>query len=158
LRTFTSKPLVITETGATNVSGEMAPWITQMFQELPAHTDIIGVIWFEAFNVIDWKVTDDPAASRAFATGLASPRYQAQWKPGMPGLPTVPVPALVPGAAPAVTASPATPATTPPPVAATTPVTGPSSPAPPRPVPSTSHPATPAPKPSPTPSPATARP
>jgi len=22
-------------------------------QELPAHTDIVGVIWFEAFNVID---------------------------------------------------------------------------------------------------------
>jgi mannan endo-1,4-beta-mannosidase len=76
------------------VSGEMAPWITQMFQELPAHTDIIGIIWFEAFNVIDWKVTDDLAASRAFAAGLASPQYQVQWKPGMPGLLTVPVPAL----------------------------------------------------------------
>jgi len=158
LRTFTSKPLIITETGATNVSGEMAPWITQMFQELPAHTDIIGVIWFEAFNVIDWKVTDDLAASRAFAAGLASPQYQVQWKPGMPGLLTVPVPALVPGTAPAVTASPATPATTPPPVAATTPVTRPSSPAPPRPVPTTSRPATPAPKPSRTPSPATSIP
>jgi hypothetical protein len=162
LQTFTSKPLVITETGATNVSGEMAPWITQMFQELPAHTDIIGVIWFEAFNVIDWKVTDDRAASRAFAAGLASPQYQVQWKPGMPGLLTVPVPARVPGTAPTVTASPATPATTPPPVAATAPVTRPSSPAPPRPVPTTSHPATPAPKPSPkpspTPSPATSRP
>jgi hypothetical protein len=131
-----------------------------MFQELPAHTDIIGVIWFEAFNVIDWKVTDDLAASRAFAAGLASPQYQVQWKPGMPGLLTVPVPALVPGTAPAVTASPAAPApaTTPPPVAATTPVTRPSSPAPPRPVPTTSHPATPAPKPSPTLSPATSLP
>ena len=90
LRTFTSKPLVITETGATNVSGEMAPWITQMFEELPEHTDIIGVIWFEAVNVIDWKVTDDPAATRAFAAGVASPAYQVQWKPGMPGVQTVP--------------------------------------------------------------------
>ncbi len=101
-------------------------------------------------------VTDDLAASRAFAAGLASPQYQIQWKPGMPGLLTVPVPALVPGTAPVVTGSPATPATTPPPVAATTPVTPPSSPAPPRPVPTTSHPATP--KPSPSPSSATSLP
>ena len=90
LRTFTSKPLVITETGATNVSGEMAPWITQMFEELPEHTDIIGVIWFEAVNVIDWKVADDPAATRAFAAGVASPAYQVPWKPGMPGVQTAP--------------------------------------------------------------------
>jgi mannan endo-1,4-beta-mannosidase len=96
LRTFTSKPLVITETGATNVSGEMAPWITQMFGELPEHTDIIGVIWFEAVNVIDWKVSDDPAATRAFAAGVASPAYQAQWKPGMPGVQSVPAAAASP--------------------------------------------------------------
>ena len=91
LRTFTSKPLVITETGATNVSGEMAPWITQMFGELPAHADIIGVIWFEAVNVIDWKITDDPAATRAFAAAVASPAYQVQWIAGMPGRQTVPI-------------------------------------------------------------------
>jgi hypothetical protein len=97
LRTFTDKPLVITETGATDVSGLMSRWITQMFQELPAHPDIIGVIWFEAFNVIDWKVADDPAAGAAFAAGLARPRYRLRWQPGARPLLTVPVAAREPG-------------------------------------------------------------
>ncbi len=151
LRTFTSKPLVITETGATNVSGEMAPWVRQMFQELPAHTDIIGVIWFEAFNVIDWRVADDPAAARAFAAGLTSPLYRTPWKPGMPALATVPIPAVVPGSQPTAAASQAA-ATTPPPVV--TPVTPPRTSVPPRPKPTTPRRSTPPPvKPTPTPSP-----
>ena len=83
LRTFTNKPLVITETGATNTSGLMARWVTQMFKELPAHPNIIGVIWYEGFNVIDWKVADYPAAAAAFKAGFASPHYHMSWAPGM---------------------------------------------------------------------------
>jgi len=92
LRTFTDKPLVITETAATDVSGLMSRWITQMFHELPAHTDIIGVIWYEGYNVVDWKVTDDPAAAAAFAAGFASPQYQMRWVPGMTAQQHVPLP------------------------------------------------------------------
>jgi len=83
LRTFTSKPLVITETGGTNSSGLMARWVAQMFKELPAHPNIIGVIWYEGFNVIDWRVADYPAAAAAFKAGFASPNYRMSWVPGM---------------------------------------------------------------------------
>jgi mannan endo-1,4-beta-mannosidase len=83
LRTFTNKPLVITETGATNTSGLMARWVTQMFKELPAHPNIIGVIWYEGFNVIDWRIADDPAAAAAFKAGFASSHYRVSWVPGM---------------------------------------------------------------------------
>jgi len=83
LRTFTRKPLVITETGATNTSGLMAHWVTQMFKELPAHPDIIGVIWYEGFNVIDWRIADYPAAATAFEAGFANTRYRMSWAPGM---------------------------------------------------------------------------
>jgi mannan endo-1,4-beta-mannosidase len=89
LRTFTRKPLVITETGATNTSGLMARYIIQMFRELPAHTSIIGVIWYEGFNVVDWRVSDHPAAAAAFAGGFAKQRYQMSWLPGMVPLLTV---------------------------------------------------------------------
>jgi mannan endo-1,4-beta-mannosidase len=92
LRTFTTKPLVITETGATNVSGLMAHWITQMFEELPGQTGIIGIIWFEAFDVIDWKVANDRAASAAFAQGLESPMFRVRWQPGMKAQLRVPAP------------------------------------------------------------------
>src|SRR5215469_759946 len=83
LRTFTSKPLVITETGGTNSSGLMARWVAQMFKELPAHLDIIGVIWYEGFNVIDWRIADYPAAATAFEAGFAGPHYHMSWVPGM---------------------------------------------------------------------------
>jgi Glycosyl hydrolase family 26 len=89
LRKFTDKPLVITETGATNAYGLMARWVTQMFQQLPAHTGIIGVIWFEGTTDIDWQVTDDPAAAAAFRAGLGSSRYRLEWRPGMRPLLTV---------------------------------------------------------------------
>jgi beta-mannanase len=92
LRTFTRKPLVITETAATNTGGLMERWVTQMFRQLPAHRNIIGIIWYEGFNVVDWRVADDPAAATAFAAGFANPRYQMSWVPGMPPLLKVPKP------------------------------------------------------------------
>jgi beta-mannanase len=90
LRRFTNKPLIITETGATNVSGLMARWITQMFQQLPAHTGIIGIIWFEGFKTIDWQVADNPAAAAAFRAGFGNSLYRVEWRPGMRPLLTVP--------------------------------------------------------------------
>lgn len=83
LRTFTHKPLVITETGATNSSGLTAHWVTQMFRELPAHSNIIGIIWYEGFNTIDWRIADHPAAAAAFKAGFADSRYRMSWVPGM---------------------------------------------------------------------------
>jgi len=82
---ITRKPIVITETGATNASGQQAKWITQMFAQLPSHPDVIGVIWFEAMKEIDWRVATVPAAAAAFAQGAADPRYDAPWAPnGIP--------------------------------------------------------------------------
>jgi mannan endo-1,4-beta-mannosidase len=92
LRTFTDKPLVITETAATDVSGQMARWITAMFKELPAQAGIIGVIWYEDFNVVDWKVTDDPAAVAAFRKGFASGLYRIAWSRDMVPELKVPIP------------------------------------------------------------------
>jgi len=124
LRTFISKPLVITETGATNVSGLMARWITQMFQQLPAHTDIIGVIWFEAFKVVDWQVANYPAAAAAFRAGIGSRLYRIEWRPGMRPLLTVPLRGSGAGdgrPTPSPSAAPSSAATSPPTAATTSP-------------------------------------
>jgi mannan endo-1,4-beta-mannosidase len=91
IRSFTDKPIVITETGATDVSGLMAPWITSMFQQLAGRPGIIGLIWYEDFNVVDWRVVDDPKAVAAFHQGFSNPIYQMTWKPGMVPLETVPL-------------------------------------------------------------------
>lgn len=157
LRKFTSKPLVITETGATNVSGLMAQWITQMFRQLPAHTGIIGVIWFEAFRVIDWQVADHPAAAAAFRAGFGSGLYRVEWRPGMRLLLTVPLRGRTAGGwqRPSPGAAPSSAATSPRTAAATSPAkptepvpTAPNSPAQQRPSysPAPSRTASPAPR------------
>ncbi len=47
IRTFSKKPMVITETGASDVAGRKAEWIRETFRILPGYRDIIGLIWFE---------------------------------------------------------------------------------------------------------------
>jgi hypothetical protein len=76
--TFSLKPVVVAETGATNASGQQARWIIEMFASLPSYP-IIGVIWFEATKEIDWRIASRPAAAAAYATGAADQRYNTQW-------------------------------------------------------------------------------
>ncbi|MFJ6198152.1 glycoside hydrolase family 26 protein [Micromonospora sp. NPDC092111] len=83
IRTFTRKPLVITETGASDGHGRKAEWITQTFRALPRHRDIIGLIWFEVNKELDWRIVSPPAAARAFAQAVAAPRYRFTWSPDM---------------------------------------------------------------------------
>lgn len=92
LRSFTDKPIVIAETAATDQFGLMAKWVTEMFAELPAQHDVIGVIWYEADVPVDLQLADHPAAAAAFARGLADARYQVRWRPTMSALQTVPPP------------------------------------------------------------------
>ncbi|HEX6869971.1 MAG TPA: glycosyl hydrolase [Micromonosporaceae bacterium] len=81
LRTFTGKPVVVTETGATDATGQRARWIAEMFAQLPRHREIIGVIWFEATKEIDWRIAVAPAAAGAYARGAADSRYDTPWGP-----------------------------------------------------------------------------
>lgn len=149
LETFTRKPVVITETGGTDTAGLMAQYVTQMFQQLPAHPNIIGVIWFEAFNVVDWSVADHPQAAAAFARGYDNnPLYSVQWKPGMVPIETVPEPSAQ-TSQPAATSAAGTPPTAPTRPAATTAATAPRT----KPTPTT-----PAFRPTPTPRPTTPSP
>jgi beta-mannanase len=89
LRGFTHKPIVIAETGATEVSGQMSRWIKEMFRELPAHKGIIGIVWFEAVDVVDWRVASYSQAAAAFSAGYANPLYHVRWSPGMTALLTL---------------------------------------------------------------------
>ncbi|WP_346533345.1 glycosyl hydrolase [Micromonospora sp. DPT] len=83
IRAFTHKPLVITETAASDGDGRKAEWIKQTFQLLPRHRDIIGLIWFEANKEVDWRIISSPAAAKAFARAVAASRYDFGWSPAM---------------------------------------------------------------------------
>lgn len=79
LRRFTRQPIVITETGATDASGQRARWVRDMFAQLPRYPDVIGVIWFETVKELDWRLAATPAAADAFGAGAAQRRYQVTW-------------------------------------------------------------------------------
>ncbi|MFJ9696497.1 glycoside hydrolase family 26 protein [Kitasatospora sp. NPDC101183] len=121
LREFTQKPVVITETAATDTSGLKAQWITEMFAQLPQHPDIIGVIWYESRKEVDWRVTASDAASQAFAAGVAAPRYDTSWTVHSEPLLTAPPPASAPAPASDPPAAPSPSAVTKPPAKKPTP-------------------------------------
>ncbi len=76
LRAVASKPIVLTEVGATEVGGNKPAWITSLFQGLADNPDIIGFVWFDhSVNGTDWRIESSTAATDAFATGVASPSF-----------------------------------------------------------------------------------
>ncbi|GGS00112.1 hypothetical protein GCM10010169_51050 [Micromonospora fulviviridis] len=83
IREFSRKPLVITETGASDVTGRKAEWITEAFEALPRYPFVIGLIWFEVDKELDWRIVSSPAVAQAFATAVADPRYRFGWSPDM---------------------------------------------------------------------------
>ncbi|MFG1954445.1 glycoside hydrolase family 26 protein [Micromonospora sp. NPDC048830] len=81
IRTFSRRPLVVTETGASDAGGRKAEWITETFRVLPSHPDVIGVIWFEVNKERDWRIVSSPAVARAFAKAVAVAQYDFGWSP-----------------------------------------------------------------------------
>jgi hypothetical protein len=79
LRTFSKKPLIITETAATEAAGLKAKWIQDFAQYLPKHPDIIGFLWYEAVRETDWRIISSQAATAAFAELAANSLYSVTW-------------------------------------------------------------------------------
>jgi hypothetical protein len=73
LRTFTRKPLLITETGA-EPGPAKAAWTASVFPWLRKHRDVIGFVWFEMSQSTganaDWRFTADPRTEKVFHGGI----------------------------------------------------------------------------------------
>lgn len=75
------KPMVIAETASTEHGGDKGRWIQELFAALPRRfPNVRAFMWFERpepglFSVTDWTLGSSPAASAAFAAGIAAPRY-----------------------------------------------------------------------------------
>ncbi|GAA2365412.1 glycoside hydrolase family 26 protein [Dactylosporangium salmoneum] len=81
LKTLSKRPIVVTETAATDAQGRKAEWITDLLRTLPKHPEIIGFLWYESVKETDWRISATPAASAAFAQGIAQSYYGATWSP-----------------------------------------------------------------------------
>lgn len=72
IRSFTSKPLWITEVASTEQGGDKAAWIADMFSTIQNDPRISGLVWFNANKETDWRIESSAAAQQAFATGIST--------------------------------------------------------------------------------------
>ena len=84
LREITTKKIILSEIGASDVGGHKPAWISSLFAALaqPKNSDIIGFAWFDEavttyiggeLGTNDWRVDSRPEALAAFIAGLTSP-------------------------------------------------------------------------------------
>ncbi|MFG2936614.1 glycoside hydrolase family 26 protein [Streptomyces sp. NPDC048282] len=77
LRGLSDRPVVIAETGA-GPGRKKAAWIAAFFRWFVSHPEVIGFVWFERSRADgghqDWRFTQTPGTTRAFAGGLATVR------------------------------------------------------------------------------------
>ena len=81
VRSFTQKPLMLTEVASSEAGGNKAEWISAFFRMLEQHREIQGFVWVEANREADWRIVSSPAAKAAFSAAVAGP----QFRPGLPG-------------------------------------------------------------------------
>ncbi len=74
-----SKPLLVSEIGATEYGGSKAAWITDALAKIPSnYPKIRGLLWFEQFDDgMDWPLETSTSATSAFKAGIQNPAYAA---------------------------------------------------------------------------------
>jgi len=79
VRALTQKPLMIAETGSSEVGGDKAAWIRSSLARVPTDLpDVRAVIWFsknETSLGIDWRVNSSAASLKAFRALARSPEF-----------------------------------------------------------------------------------
>ncbi len=82
------KPIMIGETGSSEVGGSKAEWITSTLgTELPAaFPRVEAIVWFN-WNTegMGWTIESSPAAQAAFASAIAAPYYSSEKFDQLPG-------------------------------------------------------------------------
>jgi beta-mannanase len=69
---LTQDPLYIGEVASTELGGNKAAWITDMFATLAASPEIKGFVWFDFDKETNWPIDSSPESLAAFRAGLAT--------------------------------------------------------------------------------------
>ena len=70
------KPVAVTETGAPELGGDKASWISDTFENLPtAFPRLAALVWYDTreTNPEDWRIESSQASLRAFKDAVALP-------------------------------------------------------------------------------------
>ncbi len=75
LELLSDKPVLITETGATERGGFKPEWITHTLNEIATNPRMMGFIWFDVDKETDWRITSSAESATAFKAAAADSRY-----------------------------------------------------------------------------------
>jgi hypothetical protein len=67
---LTTRPLSIGETASTEIGGDKAEWISDLFDALAAEPQITGFTWFNWHKETDWRIDSSSSSLQAFRSGL----------------------------------------------------------------------------------------
>lgn len=68
------KPIMIAETGSTELGGDKAAWIRDAIAYLAAQPDVRAFVWFDFNKETDWRIASSTKAAEAFAAALLERR------------------------------------------------------------------------------------
>jgi beta-mannanase len=73
-----NKPIMVAETGSSELGGDKAGWITQgLLTQLPARMPAVrALIWFDEDKETDWRIDSSAASLAAFRQVVQSPAYR----------------------------------------------------------------------------------
>jgi hypothetical protein len=70
------KPILLGEVSSVEQGGDKALWIRDMFAAIPRdYPKIVGVCWFDAQRIQDWRVESSSASLQAFRAGISDGVY-----------------------------------------------------------------------------------
>lgn len=72
---MSSRDLWLGEVGCTELGGNKAAWVTDMFARVAADSRIDALVWFDANKETDWRINSSASSLTAFQRGLASGRF-----------------------------------------------------------------------------------
>ncbi|MET0990715.1 MAG: glycosyl hydrolase [Glaciihabitans sp.] len=66
-----AKPILIAETGSTEVGGVKSAWNTDLVAHLSSQADVMGFVWFNHNKETDWRINSSGSSANALANALA---------------------------------------------------------------------------------------
>lgn len=89
---FTSKPIIIAQTGTTQTGEAKAAWVRDLFKKAAERLQIVAVIYFNQFNPLgqnmDWRIWDDNTVNQGWLDALNSPYVANADTPAVVGVDT----------------------------------------------------------------------
>ena len=80
IRGFTEKPFIIAETSVEAGSNQSAS-LTQLFDAVKEHSDILGFVWYDFDKGGDWRIENRPSLLSQFQSDVASGDFGLVVKP-----------------------------------------------------------------------------